>query len=62
MLKTDLSHNHERETNLKRQVISNSVKRKTMNELAERPKKLIRKEIISAPSEYAEKLNVKLNI
>ncbi|GBM14801.1 hypothetical protein AVEN_255867-1 [Araneus ventricosus] len=59
MLKTDLNHNHERDTNVKRQVIFNSVKRKATAELAKRLQKLIRKEISSAPSGYAEKFNVK---
>ena len=44
---------------MKRQAISNSVKRKALDEVNERPQKLIRREISGAPSSFTEKFNVK---
>ena len=57
--KSDMNHNHDLEKNLKRQAISNSAKRKALDEVNKRPQKLIRREISGAPSSFTEELDVK---
>lgn len=57
ILKSDL-HNHDASKNLHRERISNSVKLNAMDDLTERPQKLIRKEVSSAFSESAENINI----
>jgi hypothetical protein len=56
LLKSDGVHNHEVCKNLKRNIITNSLKRKATEDLSERPVKLIHKEIIATPTP-SEKLN-----
>lgn len=58
ILKSDLQHTHDSSKNLRREIISNSVKRKAMEDVTERPQKLIRKEISSAFSESAASINI----
>lgn len=43
--KSNLNHNHREETNLKRQEVNNSCKRKAEEDLLEKPAKIIRKEV-----------------
>lgn len=49
-------HNHQVSKNLPREYISNSVKRKAESEYSERPTKMIRKEIVSAPSDIQNQI------
>ncbi|XP_069696486.1 uncharacterized protein [Periplaneta americana] len=57
LLTKEGSHNHERDETVHRQVVTNAAKRKAREEdLFDRPTKLIKKEICSAPKEIREKI------
>lgn len=45
ILETHLEHNHMEDSTLKRQQVSNALKRKALEDLTERPSKLIHKEL-----------------
>lgn len=51
----EVSHNHDINSKLARQVVSNSVKRKAVTEVSERPLKLIRKEVAEMGVEITSK-------
>lgn len=55
--KTDICHNHEPEKNIQRQEVSNRLKRKATEQVAEIPMKIIRREITNMPLDVTENLN-----
>ncbi|XP_069693627.1 uncharacterized protein [Periplaneta americana] len=60
LLNTEGNHNHEKDGTVHRQMITNAAKRKASEEdLFDRPSKLIRREICSAPQEISEKITTR---
>ena len=51
-------HVHEVDPNLARQILSNSVKRKAVDDISSRPAKHVRKELILLTEEVREKISV----
>ncbi|KAJ4442388.1 hypothetical protein ANN_03974 [Periplaneta americana] len=60
LLNTEVYHNHDKDETVHRQMITNAAKSKASEEdLFDRPSKLIRREICSAPQEIREKITTK---
>lgn len=50
------THSHDREVNLPRQYLTSSVKRKAVDDITEKPAKLLRTEIAAAPADIRRQL------
>ncbi|KAL4089615.1 hypothetical protein QTP88_024626 [Uroleucon formosanum] len=61
IFRCELTHEHEEPRNLSRKIISNSAKTKAADQGIYRPLKIIREEIVNAPVELTQQLNIHNN-